>query len=464
MPESMRDRLAREIRDLVASTEQLMAEAEAEERDFTAEDYQTVSENRARLDAMRTRLAELDAFVEERDRAAEAAREIVPDTDPAPAVPAAPAAAVSPAVVRAEPRTYEQRHDGPSYFRDLVAAQMPAANMADVDGARDRLARHAQEVAVEQRDLNRTDGTGGYFVPPAWLMGQFIELARARRATADLVTNVPLPPGTDSINIPKVATGTATAIQTADNAAVQETDLSDTSISVPVRTVAGQQDLAIQLIDQSPLNFDQIVLGDLARDYATKVDLQVLNGSGSSGQCTGILNTGSIISVTYTDASPTVGELYPKVADAIQQIHTTRFEAPSVIVMHPRRWAWMLAALDSSTRPLVVPNGNAFNSIGTFADVASQTVVGSMQGLPIVTDPNVPANLGAGTNEDRILVLAASDLVLYESAVRSRVLPEVLSGNLTVRLQVYGYIAFTAARYPASTAVIGGTGLVTPTF
>lgn len=53
-----------------------------------------------------------------------------------------------------------------------------------------------------------------------------------------------LPPRTDSINLPKVATGTATAIQTADADAVQSTDMTDTFISAPVCTIAGQQDTA----------------------------------------------------------------------------------------------------------------------------------------------------------------------------------------------------------------------------
>ena len=48
--------------------------------------------------------------------------------------------------------------------------------------------------------------------------------------TADLLTRRPLPSGTDIINLPKIVTGTATAIQPADNDPVQETDLTDSSI------------------------------------------------------------------------------------------------------------------------------------------------------------------------------------------------------------------------------------------
>ena len=53
---------------------------------------------------------------------------------------------------------------------------------------------------------------------------------------------------------------------------------------------------------------------------------------------------------------------------------------------------------------------------------------------------------------------------LFESSIRTRVLPDVGSATLTTRLQVYGYAAFTAARQPKGIVEIGGAGLVAPTF
>ena len=251
----------------------------------------------------------------------------------------------------------------------------------------------------------------------------------AGRPTANLVTNLELPPGTDSINIPKIATGAATAIQAADNATVAETDLVDSSVSAGVKTIAGQQDLAIQLIEQSPFNFDQVVFADLAADHATKVNVQVLSGSNSNGQVKGIYNATGVNTVAYTDTTPTVAELYSKMADGIQRIHTNRFLAPQVIVMHPRRWAWLLAATDTTGRPLVVPSGQGpTNAVASFAGAVSQQVVGELQGLPVVTDPSIPITDGTGTNEDSIIVMRASDCILYESSLRTRVLPEVGSG------------------------------------
>jgi hypothetical protein len=67
---------------------------------------------------------------------------------------------------------------------------------------------------------NRTDGQGGYFVPPLWLVDDYIDLPRFGRTFANTVRNMALPSGTDSINVPKVATGTATGVQTADAGAV----------------------------------------------------------------------------------------------------------------------------------------------------------------------------------------------------------------------------------------------------
>jgi hypothetical protein len=97
--------------------------------------------------------------------------------------------------------------------------------------------------------------------------------------------------------------------------------------------------------------------------------------------------------------------------------------------------------------------------------VAPEALVGSVQGLPVLLDANLPTNRGTGTNEDVALVVRTADLFLFEEnsgPPRLRVLQEVLSGVLGVRLQAYSYAAFTAQRHPGSVSVISGTGMVTP--
>jgi HK97 family phage major capsid protein len=406
--------------------------------------------------------------------------------------------------VNSEPTAYGQgrRH---SYFVDLARDQLGRGDGdGGVQAARERLSRHAKELSVEmparearresaamraldgiegrggktlsaeerasvfERGLeqrvnpNRTDGQGGYFVPPLWLVDQYIELARFGRQTANLCRNMPLPAGTDSINLPKVATGTATGVQTADAGAVTSTDMTDTFVNAPVRTLAGQQDVALQLLDQSPIAFDEIVFADLMADYNAKLDIQVINGSGAAGQHLGILNVGGINGITYTDATPTLPEMYPIFAQGASKIYKNRKLPATAAVVLPSIWYWATAQLDTTSRPLIVPPQIGLNPTATQMDLATGEGPAGMlsMGLPAYLDGNLPTNLGAGTNETRTIIARFLDLYLWEGAMQTRVMQEVLSGTLQVRFQVYAYSAFMAGRRPESISVASGTGFI----
>jgi HK97 family phage major capsid protein len=224
-------------------------------------------------------------------------------------------------------------------------------------------------------------------------------------------------------------------------------------------------EVSLQLLDQSPIAFDELIFRDLIAAYATEIDKQVIFGTGSSGQMLGVSLTPNI--TTITAGSTTVQSIYSAIANAIQLIHSTRLMAPEVIVMHPRRWGDLLQRLDNSGRPLFIPAANGLMNVGgVLSAVESQQVVGQVQGLSVVTDPNIQTTLGTESptgDEDAIYVMRASDLVLWESpGPRARVLPETRATTLTVLLQVYGYRAFSAARFPQSVVEI--VGLPAPTF
>jgi HK97 family phage major capsid protein len=349
-----------------------------------------------------------------------------------------------------------------SYLRDLMRVSLTR----DTDGqSAERLRRHAQETAdTEYRDLSRVDGSGGYAVPPAWLMSQYVEYARPGMAFASILQQQELPGGTDSINIPKILSGTKTAVQTADNQPIAKVDLTDTFINSPVRTIAGGQSVAIQLLDQSPIAFDQVIFNDLTADHSMQLDQQCLSGTGTSGQILGVLNTPSIGSIPIAGAGqPSIANYYSAIANAVQTIHSTRFASPQAVVCHPRRWGHLLSLLDQNNRPLFQPSdtGVAYNPAGILTNVAPENVVGRVAGLPIVVDANIPTNLGAGSNEDVIIVLRSSDVVLWRSGVRARVLPELGAQSLTVWLDLYSYIAL-GTRYPQSVCTV--TGLLPPSF
>lgn len=359
--------------------------------------------------------------------------------------------------VNNEPLTYT-RDSKSSFLVDAFRAQF----FSDYN-AQSRIARHMQEMEVEQRDVGTSAFAG--LVVPQYLTDMVAELARAGRPIANSVRSLGLPRDGMTVNISRITTGSAVAVQASENDAVQETNIDDTLLTVNVNTYAGQQDVSRQALERGT-GIDEVVFADLAADYAAKLDTAIISGDGTGGTHLGILSTTGIQTVGANTA--TIAALYPKIADAVQKVNSNRYLPATVVYMHPRRWGWFTAQLDSGDRPLVLPNAHSpQNAVGVGQAAAYGQVVGSLLGLPVITDANLPTNLGASTNEDRIIVARASDLVLWEQgngAPAQLRFEQTLGGSLTVKLVVYGYSAFTAGRQPNSVAVVQGTALVTPTF
>ena len=406
--------------------------------------------------------ADLDALQGEFDGKLEAAERAAGVVEQRQAVMAArDAMTVKPvADVKVEVISNEQvyRPDRPerSYFRDLYLSKTKGDREAT-----DRLSGHA----LATRDINTTDTSGGDFVPPAYLVNEYIAKARAGRITADLCSKFALPGGTDSINFPAITTGTANAAQASQNSALQETNLVTATVTAPVTTIGGIQDVSVQLVEQSPIAFDQVIFADLAASHAQAVGNAVINGTGGSGTLEGFVNADTVNTITYTDESPTAAETVAKIADGIQQVATSRFLPADAIVMHPRRWYALASGVDGSQRPLVVPTAQAQNTFGTSGDVVAEGPAGNILGLPVYLDPNIATNTGAGTNEDIIIISRFADAYLFEGTPKAEVFRETLSAEATVRFRLYNYVALTVERYVGTnTSIVSGTGLAAPTF
>jgi HK97 family phage major capsid protein len=211
-----------------------------------------------------------------------------------------------------------------------------------------------------------------------------------------------------------------------------------------------------------------VVLGDLLRDYDRQLESELISGVTGSGQLAGVLNISGVNSVTYTSASPTGYGLYSKLADAVQRIASNVYASPSCILMTPARWAWLATALDSQNRPLVVPSGiggaGAVNTVATTMGELGQGHVGFAFGLPVYVTASIPSNLGAGTNEDRIIVAKSDELYLYEGTPRAEMFRETKADQASVLLRIYNYAASVPNRLPKAVSIISGTGLATPSF
>ena len=328
----------------------------------------------------------------------------------------------------------------------------------------------AQERLNKHQDFEARDvGTGAFtgLVVPQYLVDEYAPIARAGSPFYNAVPKKDLPAFGNKIEISRITTGSAAAEQASENSAVQETNMDDTLLTVNVDTIAGQQDVSRQALErggQPGFSLENIIFQDLVAAYYTKLDNLMINGSGSSGQPLGISQVSGINTTTYTDASPTVAELYPKLADAVQEINSNRFAPATAILMHPRRWGFLTAGVDSSNRPLVLPAGNNPDNAAGVGDAAAYgQVVGSVLGLPVITDANIRTDLGAGT-EDAIYIAKVDDHIMFEDNLFQLKFEETNAGSLTTKMVVYGYVAFASGRYPKGISEIVGTGLIAPTF
>ena len=361
-----------------------------------------------------------------------------------------------------DPPVYRKNDVTSSYFRDLYMARKTGDREAV-----DRL-RRSDAQTMEKRALSTGTGAGGEFAPPLWLVDQFVALARPGRVFADSLHPSVLPAGISSVNVPRVATGSSTAVQATQNSAVSQTDLTTNSVSSGIVTIAGKQVVAQQLLDQSGIPFDEVILADLAADYAKQFDNQVISGSGASGQLNGVstfFTASGTNNVTYTSTTPTTQLLYKSIGNAIQKILTTRFMPPDVIYMHPRRWYALLSDADTTGRPLVLPQGSAYNALGTAKEgPVPEGAAGVILGLPVIVDPNLPTNIGAGTNQDNVYVARSADLRLWETSLRAEAFDAPYADSVGILFRAFAYSAAIPGRYTTSVSVISGTGLVAPTF
>jgi HK97 family phage major capsid protein len=429
-----------------ADLEQILATAEISKRSLYASEARKFESLSAEIKALDVELAELG---EAGDRLAKANKA------------AADHERAAHAYVRREARTYGPESRDANGDRYGFVLDVLAARKGDSEAAT-RLDRHRQEVGFEERAAGRSTSTyTSDFQMPTYLLEEYVPYFRASTPTWNRTRTQDLPPGYASVSIPKITTGTLTAPQTADNAGIASQDVVTSTISAPALTIAGQTDYSVQMRDMTPIDFDQVMLQDLALDIGAKKDRTILDGSGSNGQVTGLLNLTNAQAITYTEATPTAYGLITAVQKAVNYVRTSRFAPPDSIVMASRRWAYFAQTVDDSHRPVVQPETTGLNVFGVSNAVSDDPLapVGTIAGLPVFVDPLLDTI--AGTGQDTIIVGRLDDYWTFESPVHLRIVDSVLSGTLGLRAQSWLYVA-AASRFDKSIALIKGTGTAQP--
>jgi len=281
-----------------------------------------------------------------------------------------------------------------SWFWDLARASV----QGDQD-AKERITRHADLEAPERERRDRRDralfettlpedatvrvnpnttlGTGGEFAPPLWLIDKFASGARAGRPLGDLLNPLPLPAGVQSINTPRMTTGSLSGPQAQNGAAVTSQDLVTTPITANVSTIAGELLVSQQLEDQAPAGFDTYAYQDLKRAYNRALEGQLLFGTGVGPQILGLANVPGITSVSgagFGTTSMADGTFWKGLGQVAAGVGNNRFYAPEAWLMAPRRWFWIASSVDAQFRPIASP-GNTGPATAARRDSMAVSVV-----------------------------------------------------------------------------------------
>lgn len=336
--------------------------------------------------------------------------------------------------------------EGKSFYADLKRA---AARSNPDQKAIERIIEAHGGAESYKAMVEGTDSAGGYLVAPE-VADELVRLKDYRTPLRNLFSAIRV--SSDTLQIAQ-QTGGLTAAWTDELATKTAADMTFGQISVSVFTAAGLAVVSNQLLQDSNPTIDALINSDLAKRISILEEQAFINGSGT-GQPRGILNTVGINAVTYTDATPTAGETLDAIIDAIAKTQDEGKTEPTDIALHPKLWTRLIKSREADGHYTIEAG---FNSRSPQSALPSRTLFG----LPVTLSYNIPTNLGAGTNETRVivgdfkqgLILDRQGIVVDDSS------HVYFTTNQTV-FRGESRVGFTAGRDPKAFTVIGGTGLI----
>lgn len=337
-----------------------------------------------------------------------------------------------------------------SFYADVKAAE---------NGDTAAFERLEQATENEAKAMGATTGSTGGFLVPTEVSDELIQMREARGVLRNLLSSSPI--STTELQVTAQDSGLAVAWQAEFSEKIRS-DLSFSEFTVNVFTAAGLAVASNQLLRDSRFSLDSLINADFAKRFVALEEIAFLNGSGS-GQPRGIRNTAGVESIPLKSTDVTA--LLDAITDAITSVYEDYFGAPDAIVMHPRTWARIVKAREATSPStyLIGAGSTAFGRRGNDSLPgygSGQLPRGELFGVPVYTTPNVPTNLGPGTNESAVFVANFSEgLILDREGVTTARSEHVyFTSNQTV-FRAEEAVGFTAARYPSAFKVIEGGGL-----
>ena len=279
---------------------------------------------------------------------------------------------------------------------------------------------------VQKRDLTVAAPTGGgNLVATDLQASSFIDLLRARSRVAQLGATM-LPGLVGNVAIPKL-TGAATAYWLTNEAtAITESQQTVGQLALAPKNLGAYTELSRQLMLQSTPAAEALVMNDLAKVLALAIDLAALEGTGASGQPTGISATagiGSVVGTTLAYAGVVEFQTDTAAANALAD-GNAYLTTPTVagLLMQRQRFAstdtplWSGSVLDGQMSGYRASTTTQMTAASMVFGDFSQIIIGEWSMLEIALNPY--ANFTAAITGIR--AIQSVDVGIRQAAAFSR--------------------------------------------
>jgi len=156
------------------------------------------------------------------------------------------------------------------------------------------------------------------FVPTIQRGDLFIEALRAKQVMANLGVTY-LGGLTNRVRMPKIATGAAAGfVEEAGD--VSDQSPTDAGVTLQPRTLGAFATMSRLLMLESVPAIEQIVQDDLLRSIADKIEYYAINGSGSSGQPTGILTDANVNDLDISTGTDVAALTWADITDLVKLV------------------------------------------------------------------------------------------------------------------------------------------------
>jgi HK97 family phage major capsid protein len=205
---------------------------------------------------------------------------------------------------------------------------------------------------AEQRALSEgTAGAGGYFVPDQQA-GTWFDMLRARSVVLQ-AGPVMIEANSDTVRVPKVATGTVVSM-TAENASISQGDPTFSEVVLTPRKAAALTLVSNEVLEDSSPSVREVLARDHLEQVALLLDQQFLAGNGTAPNMRGIRN---FTGVSSTELGANGAQIaFDNLADQLDRLRRSNAGACPAWFMHLRTWAAVAKLKDTTNRYLVGPD------------------------------------------------------------------------------------------------------------